>query len=166
MTTKIKIQLGAIFILTVLALSLLLSQNAAPDFPPFWSLKRIQEKVFLNFKTNPEQRTQYLSFLLDNRLDELSKVVKNKHYDHVLKASLRYSTTAGLITDLVISNNLTSYVEPIRQKFLNHQKVLNDLYVLYPKNTDNLEYKYIEDDINYLNIYLDKLLNFFKVEKA
>lgn len=158
MTTKIKLQLGAILVLAVFALSLILSQTASPDFPPLWGLKRIQEKVFLNFKSSPEQRIQYLSFLLDKRLDELSKVVKNKNYDHVLNASLRYSTTAGQITELIIANNLKESLDSTKQQFLTHQKALDDVYVLYPKNIpDNEEWKYIQDDINYLEIYLDKL---------
>ena len=52
------------------------------------------------------------------------------------------------------------------QKFNNHQEVLQKIYVIYPKNTDNWEWKYIQDDINYLKLYLDKLSNFFKAEKA
>lgn len=157
MTTKTKTQLGLIIILAIFALSLILSQTASPDFPPLFALKRIQEKAYLSLKSNPIDRLEYMRFLLDNRLEELSNIVKNKNYDYVLNSSLRYSTTAGQVTELIISNNLRNYVDPIKQQFSNHQKVLNDVYVLYPKNTDNVEYKYIEDDINYLDIYLGKL---------
>lgn len=157
MTLKTKFLLGAIIILAIFALSLILSQTANPDMPALFALKRIQENIFLKFKSNYRERLEYLSFLLDNRLVELSNVVKSKNYDYVLKSSLRYSTTAGQITDLVIANNLKDQVSSIKQKFEDHQKILNDIYVIYPKNTDNLEYKYIEDDINYLKIYLDKL---------
>lgn len=158
MTTKTKIQLGAIFILAVLALSLILSQKATPDFSPLFALKRIQEKIFLSLKSSPKDRLEYMRFLLDNRLDELSKVVKNKKYDHVLKASLRYSTLAGQITELITANNLKESLDSTKQQFLTHQKELYDVYVLYPKNIpDNEEWKYIQDDINYLKIYLDKL---------
>lgn len=104
-----------------------------------------------------------MSALLDNRLGELSSIVKSKNYNYVLPSASRYSTLAGQMTELLIANNfiannLNGYSDSIKNQFLNHQKVLHDVYVLYPKNIpDDEEYKYIEDDINYLKIYLDKL---------
>lgn len=157
MTFKTKVQVGLIIILATVALSLILSQNSNPNMPPFFALKRIQEKAFLSFKNDPKDKLEYLRRLLNNRLEELANIVKNENYTHVLKASLRYSTTAGQITDLILANGMDEYLDSTKQQFLDHQKVLNEVYVIYPKNTDNLEYKYIEDDINYLKIYLDKL---------
>ena len=99
-----------------------------------------------------------MSRLLDSRLEELQNVVKNKNYTYVLRSSLRYSSLAGEIADLVVTNNLTDKVPGIKQQFLNHQKLLDELYVAYPKNIpDNVEWKYIQDDFNYLGLYLDKL---------
>lgn len=156
--TKFRIQLGLIIILALLALSLLLSLKANPDMPPFFALKRVQENFFLKFKSDPQERVDYMSSLLNSRLEELQNVVKNKNYDYVLKASLRYSTLAGRITDLVTANNLTDKVEAAKSQFLEHQKILDTLYVAYPKNiSDNVEWKYIQDDFNYLKLYLDKL---------
>lgn len=156
--TKFRIQLGLILVLAVLTLSLLLSLKANPDMPPFFALKRVQEKIFLKFKSNTEDRLDYMSSLLDTRLVELQNVVKNKNYDYVLRSSLRYSTLAGQITDLIVANNLTDEVPGIKKQFLNHQKFLDGLYVAYPKNIpDNVEWKYIQDDFNYLGLYLDKL---------
>ncbi len=155
---KYKIQLGLMVILAVIALSLLLSLNASPDMPPFFALKRVQEKVFLKLKSSAGGRIDYMSSLLDSRLAELQSVVKNKNYDYVLKASLRYSTLAGQITELVVGSNLSDKAEGIKTQFLNHQKLVDELYVAYPKNIrDNVEWKYIQDDFNYLRLYLDKL---------
>ena len=99
-----------------------------------------------------------MSSMLDIRLKELQDVVNNKKYDYVLPAASRYSTLAGQITDLVIANNLTDKINSIGNQFLNHQKILDDLYEIYPKNIpDNVEWKYIQDDFNYLGLYLDKL---------
>ncbi|MCL4366542.1 hypothetical protein M1437_04945, partial [Patescibacteria group bacterium] len=61
------------------------------------------------------------------------------------------------ITALVVANNLTDKVNFIRNQFLSHQKIIEAIYVAYPKNTDNVEYKYIQDDYNYLGLYLDQL---------
>lgn len=156
--TKPRIQFGLIVILAIIALLLLLSLKANPDMPPLFALKRVQEKVFFEFKSTPRDRVDYMSSLLESRLQELQNVVKNKSYDDVLKASLRYSTLAGQITELIETNNLTEKVEIVRDQFLNHQKILDALYVAYPKNIpDNVEWKYIQDDFNYLGLYLDKL---------
>lgn len=155
---KYRIQLGLIIILVIAAVSLLLSQNASPDSPPLFALKRVQENSFLQLKSDPRERIDYMSSLLNSRLEELQNVVKNKNYGYVLKASLRYSTLAGRITEAVVANNLTDKVEAVKSQFLQHQKILDTLYVAYPKNIpDNWEWKYIQDDFNYLKLYLDKL---------
>ncbi|MDD5416154.1 MAG: DUF5667 domain-containing protein [Candidatus Daviesbacteria bacterium] len=155
---KYKVQLGLIILLAISILSLLLSMGASPDMPPFFALKRVQENIFLQLKSNPTEKLDYMSSLLNSRLEELQNVVKNKNYDYVLKASLRYSTLAGRITEAVTENNLTDKVEAIKNQFLEHQKILDKLYVAYPKNIpDNVEWKYIQDDFNYLKLYLDKL---------
>lgn len=159
MTTEVKVKLGAIIILAILAVSLLLSQTSAPDFPPLWSLKRVQEKIFLKLKSNPADKLDYMSFLLDRRLQELDSQVRRQRYSHILPSALRYSALAGRITDLVNTDNLKDRRNYIKNQFQNHQIVLQDIYVIYPKNTDNMEYKYIEDDINYLKIYLERLYN-------
>lgn len=157
LSLQTKIQLGLIAILIIFALSLILSQKADPN-SPFFTLKRIQEKVYLKLKQDPEARADYMVFLLNNRLYELDAVVKNKNYGYVLPAASRYSTLAGQITDLVIMNNMKDKVSSLKQTFEDHLQVLNDLYIIYPKNIpDNEEWKYIKDDYNYLKIYLDKL---------
>lgn len=162
MNIKTKIQLGLIFVLVILVLSLILSRKASPDFSPLWALKRIQEKAFLSFQSNPKDKIEYMRALLSIRLRELQDVFNHKNYNYILPASLRYSTTAGQITDLIIANNLTGQVDEVKKQFLSHEKILHDLYVAYPKNFDDEEYKYIEDDINYLNLYLDKLTTLIK----
>lgn len=155
---KYQVQFVSIVVLIVLAISLILSQNANPDNTPLFALKRVQEKVYLKLKSNPASKVDYMSFMLDSRAQELDNIVKNKSYGQVLKASLRYFTLAGQITDLIIDNNLKDKVQPIKAQFLNHQKIIYATYVYYPKNLpENEEWKYILDDVNYLKLYLDKL---------
>ena len=98
-----------------------------------------------------------MSSLLNNRLKELQNVVKNKNYGYVLPSASRYSSLAGQIAELVTSNNLTDKKVEIEKQFTSHLKILDELYIAYPKNTDNWEWKYIQDDYNYLKIYLAKL---------
>lgn len=152
-----RIQLVLIFIVAFFALSLILSQKANPDSTLTFGLKRMQEKVFLSIKSDPHSRLDYMSNMLDNRLEELSNSVKDKKYDYVLPSASRYSTLAGEMTDLIISSNLTAKINPVKNQFATHAKILQDLYTMYPKNIDSVEYKYIEDDINYLKLYMDKL---------
>lgn len=154
---KIRTQLILIFVLAFFALSLILSQNANPDFTPLYGLKRVQEKAFLSLKTNPKDRVDYMSALLDARLKEFENVIKNGSYSYLWSSSIRHSTFAGQITELITANNLKDMVGPAKLQFENHKNKLNELYVAYPKNTDNVEYKYILDAINYLNAYLQKL---------
>lgn len=155
---KARIQLGAIVILLMVVITLILSGQANPDVPPLFYLKRIQEKAYLKLKPDARSKVDYMSALLDSRLQELQNVVKNKSYDFVLLSSLRYSTLVGQITDLIVANNLTDKVTAIKSQFLNHQELLDTLYIIYPKNIqDNVEWKYIQDDFNYLKLYLDKL---------
>ncbi len=159
----VKVQLGLIVILIIFALSLILSQKAAPNIPPLFAIKRVQEKVFLKLKTNPEERVDYMISILNSRLNELRDIVNGKDYDYVLPTASRYSTLAGQITELIIANNLKDKIPSITKTFEDHKKILNDLYVIYPKNIpDNVEWKYIQDDYNYLKIYLDKLTNYAK----
>lgn len=157
MPLKVKIQLGLIAVLVIAALSLILSQTASPDLPPLFALKRIQEKAFLSLKSSPEDRVEYMNTLLDRRLEELDSQVRRQSYGYILPSALRYSSTAGQITELIISQNMKDKVASQIEKFNNHQQVLQKIYVLYPKNTDNWEWKYIQDDVNYLGIYRDQL---------
>lgn len=154
---RTRLQVAAIAILAIIFLSLILAKNATPDNPNLWGLKRIQEKVFLDLKSNPEEKLEYMRALLDIRLKELKDQVNNQSYGYILPSSQRYHTLAGQITEMVLANNLGDKVNPIKNQFNNHIKVLEEIYVIYPKNTENEEYKYIEDDINYLKIYLDQL---------
>jgi len=166
MTIKVKTQLGLIAVLVIIALSLILAQSASPDSSLLFGLKRVQEKVYLRLKNAPSDKLDYMSLLLDRRLTELDSQVRRQSYGYILPSALRYSTLAGQIAEMIMANNMTDKVASTTNQFKEHQKVLYDVYVIYPKNTDNVEYKYIEDDINYLKIYLDKLSNFFKAGKA
>jgi len=153
-----QLKLWSIFVLIILSLTLVSSQSANPNDELIFGLKRVQEKAFLKTISDPRQRVEYMRTLLENRLKELTSVVVNKKYDFVLKSALRYSTLAGQITELIEANNLKDLTESTKMQFNEHYKKLESLYVFYPKNIpDNVEWKYIQDDYNYLKIYLDKL---------
>lgn len=157
MNTKTSVQIGLVIIVLVFAVALIASQNANPNNPPVFGLKRVQEKAFLSLKTNPRDKVEYLSSLLNLRLKEFENLINNGSFSYLWSSSIRHSTFAGQITEIITTNNLTDMVKSAKLQFEDHKNRLNALYVAYPKNTDNLEWKYILDAINYLNIYLDKL---------
>lgn len=151
-----KIKLVLIGGLLMLAVSLPLSDTAVPSSTNLYNLKRLQEKIFMAVRLNPEEKVKYNLFLLDKRLSELAYLVENRQFDYILTSSLRYSTTAGQATELIISHEVTALVGPAKEKFVAHQKVIQALYNSYPHD-ENDKGKFIQDDYNYLNIYLDKL---------
>lgn len=155
---KNRIQMGLIIILIIFALSLILSQKANPDIPPLFTLKRLQEKAFFKLKSSPLSKGAYLESLLEVRLEELENLVDSRSYNYILSSSLRYSATAGELTNLVVSNNLKGEMDHLKNIFSKHQKRLLYLTDKYPKDIPgNEEWKYIQDDFNYLGLYLDQL---------
>ena len=155
LNTETKIKLGLIIVLIVFTISLLLSFKATPA-SIFFPLKRIQEKIFLKFKSNPESQVEYLSSLLNIRLDELRSMAGSENHSYILSSSLRYSSTAGDITRLIKDNKLGSQTKIVVEMFNKHKQVLLKVLENYPKDLDT-ERKYVEDDINYLSIYIDQL---------
>lgn len=154
MITNIKV--GSVVILFCLAVALFFSNYATPDYGIIYKLKRLQENVFLKIKSSPVEKVYYESGILDDRLSELKYLVENQKIDYLLKASLRYSATAGKLTDIVKQNYVFDKIPLIQAKFKEHQEIIKGLVVLCQKN-DNTECKYIQDDFNYLKIYSDIL---------
>lgn len=152
------IKLSLIIILSVLAVLLLNIDNINPNWGILYKVKRLQEKTYFNFKSDPATKADYLNQLLDKRLVELENLVEDKKYQFLLSSSLRYSTTAGELTDIVKVNNLDHKTLPLKVKFMSHKVRLQNLLDIYPKDiVGNVEYKYLIDDINYLDLYLAKL---------
>ena len=75
------------------------------------------------------------------------------------ESSLRYSTTAGEITDLILGNDLKDEANKFIERFKKDQGILNNLLVNYPGDNDPTErnYKFLTDAINYLSQYIEKL---------
>lgn len=146
--------------LLILAVSLLLSDRALPSSPELYSLKRLQEKAFMVFKTNPRDKANYYNLLLDKRLNELIAIIESRQSNLILSSSLRYSTTAGLMTEIIKANRLANAVTATQEKFKEHQKIIRKLDDSYPKD-ENEEWKFIQDDYNYLAIYSQQLTDTF-----
>jgi hypothetical protein len=142
--------------LLVLAVSLFFSRDTDPRYSYLYSLKRIQEKIFSKLQFSPEPRVRYQTLLLNERLSELQTIVDTKQYDYILQSSLRYSATAGELTNMIKESNLTELRSPTIEVFKSHQQRLQTIINNYPKD-QNVEWKYIQDDFNYLLIYQEQL---------
>lgn len=156
MITKIKV--GIIALLVTLAVSLFISNYITPDYGIIFGLKRFQENIFLKIKATPSSKVDYESAILDERLSELKYLVENQKIGYLLTSSLRYSATAGKLTEIIKQNYIFDKIPLIQAKFKSHQKIIAGLVTLCQKN-DNTECKYIEDDVNYLKLYSNKLLS-------
>jgi hypothetical protein len=156
----IKIKLGLIGGLLLLIVALIFSDKALPSSPELYNLKRLQEKIFMLVKTSPQDKVNYYNLLLDKRLEEILAIIQNRDFNLILSSSLRYSTTAGLMTDLIKSNHLTDASSLVLEKFKKHQIIFKNLDDAYPKD-EGQEWKYIQDDYNYLSIYSQQLKDAF-----
>jgi hypothetical protein len=157
-----KLSLKIIFFVSAfIAIIILVFMNvsvANPESSIFFNLKRLYEKTQLIVKVRPTDKLHYQYKLLDNRLAELSFIIDNKISSCVLSTSLRYSTTLGQITDLIIYNNMTYEVPIVTEKFDKQLIMIKNLINKYPK--DDSEFKYLVDDKNYLEIYINKFSSF------
>ncbi len=156
---KSKPTLLVVFILIFLTYSVISSPRSTPDQSILYLFKRGQEKVFMKLELTMPGRAKYMISLLDQRLLELQKIVEKKKIGYVLETASRYSTWAGRTTDFILENDLTEQKDLLLVQLTKHREVLEQIYDKYPKNTDDREYKYIEDDINYLELYMQKLQN-------
>lgn len=153
-----QIKLSSIIILSILAILLLVSNNANPDRIDY-GFKRLQEKLFLSLHFSPPQKVNYYNTLLSQRLRELEYLTQNKKTYMLWQSSLRYATTAGEVTDVIIKNNLKDRANQFREEFNQHQQAINNLLINYPGDLDPTEEnsKFLTDAINYLNEYIEKL---------
>ena len=138
--------------LSITAILLVTSRNTTPLSPTSFQIKRLQEKFFMKLKQSPQEKLEYYTFLLNERLNDLSVVAKDDDSSYILTTSLRYSTTAGQMTNLIKDNGLKNQIPNVLTLFQNHRESISTLVELYPKDFSE-DWKFLQDDINYLNIY-------------
>jgi|SRR3989344_7869276 len=153
-----KLKQGLLIVLGSSIILLLLSPQANPDFPELYKVKRLQEKIFFTIQLSPSRKADYYLTLLSIRSQEIENLVKNRSYGYILSSSLRYSATAGMLTELIKQNNLSEHIAPTLKTFKTHQKLFESLVSGYPTE-ENESWKFIQDDFNYLTIYTGFLQN-------
>lgn len=151
---QIKILLSILSVIFII--SFVLSQNTNPNSLFLYNLKRLQEKTILKLMIFPKNNLWYQTKLLEKRLNEIIAITNLNEHSFILKSSLRYSTTAGQITEYILTNNMQDKILPIQKILKRHRDVLQTVVDKYPKDLD-VEWKFIQDDINYIDIYFKML---------
>lgn len=133
---------------------LIIAQNVNV-LSPLFPLRRLDEKIILMTKHDPDSHTKYLLDLVDNRMSDLSFIMNKNQYAYLLPASLRYSSTVGTLTEYVQTHNLKQFTPDIQKKLSRHTQILQRLIKQYHGKHE--EWKYLQDDINYIEQYKTQL---------
>lgn len=158
MSTFSKIKIVIIGLLLVITIALIFSDKIMPNSVEFYTIKRFQEKVFMLLQSDTRNKISFNESLLETRFNELSSIVYNKEYDYLYSSSLRYSTTAGVLTQMIKSGEFKDLENQTRTKFKEYQQEIQNLYNSCLSQDDD-RCKYVQDAYNYLAIYLDQLSN-------
>lgn len=124
------------------------------DGTQYW-IKRAKEKVGLFFSFSTESKIDFQKKLTSTRLAELKYIVENREMGYFEKATQRYFTTAGQLTDFILEKRATNVREEIKELFLSHIPVLAKLRDVY--NPTTAEWRFMEDDVNYIKGDISRL---------
>lgn len=146
----------ALVLVSLVVTPVAMAQEAVnPDNSGQYKFKRLKEKVTLMLKFSPNAKADYLTTLLNRRLSELQYIIEGDKMFYFEKATLRYATTAGQLTEEITQHNLSQKIQSTKELFQNHIPEIEQLKLNYDFNT--AEWRFVEDDINYLKTYSDQL---------
>lgn len=119
-------------------------------------LKRMGEKIMLTaYSIMPNKKCYLYQNLIESRLSELYAIAKEKDIANIETTSSRYSSTVGQATDYVLSKQLTDCKNSMKDKLSKHVPALKQAQEGFDYVT--AEWRFIENDINTLKIYSEKL---------
>lgn len=127
------------------------------DGTQYW-IKRVKEKVGTFFAFSESGKTDFLENLVKTRLAELKYIIDNKEMSYFEKSTQRYFTVAGELTDFIASKKNKESAEKVKATLSSHLPVLMNLRDTY--NPTTAEWRFVEDDVNYIKGYIDKLSSF------
>lgn len=120
-------------------------------------LKRMGEKIKLTvYSAMPNKKCYLYQDLIESRLSELYSIAKEKDIANIETTSSRYSSTVGQASDYALSKQLTDCKNSLKSKLSNHLPVLEQAKEGF--DYVSAEWRFIENDINSLKIYLEKLM--------
>lgn len=119
-------------------------------------IKRFKEKVAMFFSFTNSGKLNNLEKQAKTRLAELKLIVDDKQMGFFEKATQRYFTTAGQMTDFVVAKKMNNNKDEVMEILSSHLPVLMILRDKFPDNT-KAEWRFLEDDVNYVKMYIEKL---------
>lgn len=126
---------GSLFLgIALFALLLFLSRDAMPD-SGMYSFKRINEKLISATMRNPNDKVDYQIFLLSQRMKEIDFIYHSTTRHLLLSTSMRYSSTAGTLTQMLIAGNHSGKKKQVIEIFDRDEIKLKKL---------EMEYKWFE----------------------
>lgn len=97
---------------------------------PYYSVKRLFEKISGKLLFMKDSRINYEQKLLKKRFSELKYIVETKNLDEIQRTSERFAYQAGILTDLCLG-------EPVEKR----ERVIN-LFKNYKDDINLLKYNY------------------------
>jgi hypothetical protein len=140
-----------LFFVSILIL-LIVGYDAQPTSSMF-PIRRIDEVLFSLTKISPREKIEYYQYLISKYFSDILFVVQSRHTEVLLSASLRYSTLIGKTAQFALANNIEK--DELRIELQGQQEKLRD--ILTNSKFSYGRQKYIEDAINYIDIYKAKL---------
>lgn len=121
-----------------------------------YGLKRFREKAALIFSLSKEKKANLYFSLTDKRLAELKYTVEKADMANFESATTRYFTTVGQYVEFLKSKNVSYNKEDVVKKLNEHIPLLEQLRDKFGDQV-KAEWRFLQDDINYLNTYIQAL---------
>lgn len=124
------------------------------DGTGYW-IKRIKEKLWLFFSFSDVSKLNFQKKLVNSRFSELKYIIENNQMAYFEKATQRYFTTVGQLTNFALSKKLNSEYGGVSDLLSSHLPILVSLRDKFKSTT--AEWRFVEDDINYVKGYISSL---------
>ena len=120
-----------------------------------YGLKRFEEKVRLFWTFSKSKKSGYYLKLSDARLAELKFTVDQKDMANFETSTTRYFSTIGQYVEFLKNKKVSYNKDEIQAKFADHTEILQVLRDKF--DSEAAEWRFLQDDINYLDNYLSSL---------
>lgn len=121
-----------------------------------YALKRLKEKAMLALLSlSKKKKAGYYNKLVGNRLAELKFIVDKKDMANFESATTRYFATAGQFVNFLVRKNLTEEKSKAHELLASHIPLLESLRDTY--NPTTAEWRFMQDDVNYVKMYINQL---------
>lgn len=121
----------------------------------YYPLKRLAEKIQVNFFINSDSKADFYKDLVQKRLAELKHVVDKDYLDQVERSTQRVSYQVGILTDYMVSKKLDKKKSQMIDLLKIDKIILEQLRDKYPANSSF--WMLIQHVINSIDLNLKKL---------